>query len=408
MKSDKKILFISNGHGEDAIAISVVLKLAEKTGKESILAFPLVGEGKAYKEIGIKIVAPTRNMPSGGLIPGDWIKNLWMDFTSGLGGLILKQINTLKKLKDDISVVVAVGDTYPVILGGMFTGKPIVFVGTAKSNYFYPYSGLEKTVFKKYCDKVFPRDEITAEALRKSGVKAEWVGNAMMDSMNVTGERFGIAEDRTVIAILPGSRDTAYQDLPIILNAMDKVVQKSKTQLDFVIPLADSIALDRLAESARDSGFSINNYQEEDGLVGKLIRQDMRILLLRRRFGDAINIANLVVGQAGTGNEQAVGMGKPVITFDSDGNEKLGWYRLRQKGLLGDSILIVSRNSKDLTKHILKLLDDKETYNTMANIGFERMGPAGGAGKMADYIFSLIDDKKGRVLTPSGSNGKDK
>ncbi len=407
MKSDKKILFISNGHGEDEIATSVVLKLAIKTGKENILAFPLVGEGKAYRDIGIKIVAPTRNMPSGGLIPGGWIKNLWMDFTSGLGRLIFKQIDSLKKLKDDISVVVAVGDTYPVILSGMFTGKTIVYVGTAKSNYFYPYSGMEKMIYKKYCDKVFPRDEITAEALRKSGVKAQWVGNAMMDSLNITGERFGISEDRKVITILPGSRSSAYQDLPVILNAMDKVVQKSKIQLDFVIPLADSIAIDKLADSARESGFSLNDYHEEDGLVGKLIRQDMRILLLRKRFGDAINIAFLVVGQAGTGNEQAVGMGKPVITFDSDGNEKLGWYRLRQKGLLSDSILIVSRNSKDITKHILKLLDDKETYKIMADIGVERMGPAGGAEKMADYIFSLVDEKKGSVLIPSVNNGKE-
>lgn len=408
MKSDKKILFVSNGHGEDAIAAGVVLKLAEKTGKDFILGFPLVGEGKAYKDIGIKIVAPTRNMPSGGLIPGGWIKNLWMDFTSGLGKLILKQTDSLKKLKDDISIVVAVGDTYPVILGGFFTGRPIVFVGTAKSNYFYPYSGMEKMVFKKYCNKVFPRDEITAEALRKSGVKAEWVGNAMMDCLNVTGERFGISEDRTVIALLPGSRSAAYQDLPIILSAMEKAVQKSNKQLDFVIPLADSIALDKLAESARESGFSLHDYHEEDGLVGKLTRQEMRILLLRRRFGDVINIAHLVVGQAGTGNEQAVGMGKPVISFDSDGNEKLGWYRLRQKGLLGDSLLIVPRNSKDLAKQTLKLLDDKETYRTMADIGRERMGPAGGAEKMADYIFSLVDERKGRVLIPSASNGKDK
>ena len=393
MKKVKKVLFISNGYGEDTIATSIVLKLAEKMKKENILSFPLVGEGKAYKDIGVKVVAPTRNMPSGGLIPGNWIKNLWKDFSSGLGGLILKQTDKLKKLKDTVSVVVAVGDLYPVIMSGMFTGMPLIFVGTAKSDYFCAYSGLEKMAIKRYCQKVFPRDELTAESLRKSGIDAQWVGNAMMDSMNITGERFGIPEDKTVVALLPGSRDVAYEDFPVILTAAEKIVEQSKDSIAFVVPIADSISVNKLIEPSREAGFQLTHYEKKEGLVGKLTRQEIKALLLRKRFGDALNISRLVIGQAGTGNEQAVGLGIPVISFDSGGQKKLGWYRLRQKGLLGDSLLITKRNSKVIAKKALKLLDDKEEYDKMAAIGKERMGPPGGAEKMAEFIYNKLMEK---------------
>jgi len=388
--SGNKILFISNGYGEDTIAASVILKLAGQIPKERILSFPVVGEGRAYREIGIKIAGPTKNMPSGGLIPGGWVKNLWMDFASGLGRLMLKQISRLKELKTEILAVVAVGDTYPVILGGLFTGKPVIFVGSAKSDFFYPYSSIERFIFKRFCNIVFPRDERTAESLRKDNINAKWVGNAMMDSLAYTGDRFGIPEDRKIIALLPGSRKVAYMDLPIILNAAEKVALKWEEPLGFVAPLADSISITDLKESAKEAGFVLTSNRAEEGLVGTLRRDEIEVLLLRRRFGDSIKLAYLVIGQAGTGNEQAVGLGKPVIAFDSGGIAKLGWYRLRQKGLLGDSLLIVKRNSAQIALQVLNLLKDKEKYEKMAKIGFERMGPPGGAEKMADYMFRFM------------------
>jgi len=279
-----------------------------------------------------------------------------------------------------------VGDTYPVILGGIFTGKPVIFVGTAKSDYFYPYSPLEREIFRKYCRIVFPRDNITAKALKKNKINAKWVGNAMMDSLNFTGERFGIPDDKKVIALLPGSRDFAYYDLTVILKAADRIKQESGNSIAFVAPLANSIKVNNLVAPAEKAGFSLVNHNKEEGIVGKLTRHNMEVILLRKRFGDSIKMADLVIGQAGTGNEQAVGLGKPVIAFDSSGNEKLGWYRLRQKGLLGDSLSITPKDPEDIAIEALDILKNRERYEKMAKIGRARMGPPGGAKKMAEYI----------------------
>lgn len=389
MKPGNKILFISNGYGEDTIATSVIQELRKNISNDDIIAFPLVGEGKAYKNGNVSIVAPVKNMPSGGLIPGGWIKNLWKDFSSGLGRLMFEQIGALRKLKKNISMVVAVGDTFPVIIGGVFTGKPLLFIGTAKSDYFYPYSAAERKVFRKYCRMVFPRDEITAESLRKAGISAKWVGNAMMDNLGITDERFGIPEDVMVITLLPGSRDFAYADFPILLDAavfIDKSLEKKPA---FIAPLADAIELDELEKCAGRAGFELNRTGRSDGVVAKLNKKDIEIQLLRGRFGNTIDMAKIVIGQAGTGNEQAVGLGKPVVSFDSAGSEKLGWYRLRQKGLLGDSLAITRRDAQDVAIEALDILNNHEKYNKMAQIGIERLGPPGGAGRMAEAIYEM-------------------
>jgi uncharacterized protein (TIGR03492 family) len=354
-----------------------------------------VGEGKAYKGINVRITAPVKNMPSGGMIPGGWIKNLWKDLSSGLGRLMFDQIASLRKLKKEVSMVVAVGDTFPVILGGLFTGKPLIFVGTAKSDYFYPYSAAERKVFRKYCRLVFPRDEITAESLRKAGINAKWVGNAMMDNLGITDERFGIPEDKMVIALLPGSRDFAYADFPILLEAAILIDKSLENKPAYIAPLADSIELCELEKCAQRANFHMNQEAGQDGLVARLIRNNVEILLIRNRFGNTIDMAKIVIGQAGTGNEQAVGLGKPVVSFDSAGSEKLGWYRLRQKGLLGDSLAITRRDSEDVAIEALDILNNQQKYDSMAKIGIERLGPPGGAGRMAEAIYQTAKEFNG-------------
>jgi len=102
MNKNSKFLFISNGHGEDTIATSIINELVKLIDRDRIIGFPLVGEGQAYRNIEIPVVAPIRNMPSGGLIPGGWVRNLWMDFSSGLARLIFMQVTKLKELKSDL------------------------------------------------------------------------------------------------------------------------------------------------------------------------------------------------------------------------------------------------------------------------------------------------------------------
>jgi uncharacterized protein (TIGR03492 family) len=99
-----KVLFLSNGHGEDLNASLILGALRSLQPSLQIGAMPLVGMGNAYRRLQVEIIGSTQNLPSGGIIylnPWNWVK----DITSGLIGLTLQQIKavfrekTNKKLK---------------------------------------------------------------------------------------------------------------------------------------------------------------------------------------------------------------------------------------------------------------------------------------------------------------------
>ncbi|MHB2019760.1 MAG: hypothetical protein ACYCW6_22690, partial [Candidatus Xenobia bacterium] len=235
------VLFLSNGYGEDTIAAGIICELQARAPHLAVKAMPLVGHGTAYEAVGVPRLGPQELMPSGGLVNAG-VQHLVRDLKAGLVRLTLQQIRHLHRNRDGVDLVVAVGDTYPVLLGALFSRRPMVFVGTAKSNWFVPYSSAEAAIFRSCCARVFVRDEPTAAALRDRRVAAEWVGNAMMDCLEGRGLDLHL-DGKTVIGILPGSREATYSDLPVLLEAVEAL----GSEYDYVAALADSIEEARLA-----------------------------------------------------------------------------------------------------------------------------------------------------------------
>ncbi|PZO58357.1 MAG: hypothetical protein DCF15_05385, partial [Phormidesmis priestleyi] len=62
----QRLLYISNGHGEDDNSSHVIRSLKAIRPDLEIFALPIVGEGNAYRKLGIPIVGPTYVLPSGG------------------------------------------------------------------------------------------------------------------------------------------------------------------------------------------------------------------------------------------------------------------------------------------------------------------------------------------------------
>lgn len=120
-QSNKKgvVLFLSNGHAEDLIASTVIEKLSQECFPWEIRALPLVGEGRAYDEIGIKVLGPRRMMPSGGFVE---FNPLWLarDMAYRWLGVLLGQVGVLRKQRVATRLVVCVGDIFLVILSVFF------------------------------------------------------------------------------------------------------------------------------------------------------------------------------------------------------------------------------------------------------------------------------------------------
>jgi len=45
----------------------------------------------------------------------------------------------------------------------------------------------------------------------------------------------------------------------------------------------------------------------------------IRIKIVQGKFGDVLSSSKVIIGLSGMGNEQAVGLGKPVVSFPTPG-----------------------------------------------------------------------------------------
>lgn len=386
----KNVFLVSNGYGEDSIAISIVKSISQKSPETEIFVLPLVGAGNIYETVPCTIVGPRTVMPSGGVIPGN-MPNLIKDTKSGLFSLTLKQLKIMSEYSEKSFITVTVGDIYPAILACLSVSSPRVMIATAKSNYVSPHNLFERFLMRWTFTHVFVRDEPTAEDLRRSGVRALWVGNAMMDCLEQEGFQFNLPAGALLVGIFPGSRNTAFTDMPFILGAIELLNRDYGKPLAFASAIAPSIDTEEFAKTFRPIGWTfLKGEKLPYGRIDYLKKDNISVYLLKGAVGDILKNSSIVIGQAGTANEQAAGLGKPVVTFDSDSANKIGWYRMRQKRLLGDSISVVGKDSIKIATEVSDILNNKERYKKMAQIGVERMGPAGGSDKMADYILSLM------------------
>jgi uncharacterized protein (TIGR03492 family) len=398
-KSGCRILFMSNGHGEDLIAAQIIKHLAKEDGM-SIRALPIVGTGAAYTAIDIPLILPGWNLPSGGFVRNGF-GNLLMDLRAGLFSLTRRQIQALRRVRPEIDLAVCVGDSYLTILAGYFLRRPIIFLPTAKSDYVSPHWPVERWWMRRFCSKIITRDELTAQSLASYGLPAEFFGNVMMDCLDYRGDDLKGPEDQWTIGILPGSRLEAYEnmeDIAEVVLAVPQLIADEKLcrPVRFLVALAGTIGIGEIAARLKPKRWV---FQEPDanearrGLVGYLDydgqNSRVRLTFAQGRFADILTASNLILGLAGTGNEQAVGLGKPVVAFVGRGTQFTAKFVKTQQKLLGESVRVVPREPETVAREILHILTDQALRERMAVVGRERMGEPGGAQRIARAIAKL-------------------
>ena len=356
-----RVLFVTNGHGEAAIAarIAAEVRLLGATQTEH---FALVGEG--FVEAGFPDVGPQRTMPSGGLVAMGNFRAFGRDLATGWLRLFVDQLRFLRAARAAYGVIVAVGDTYGCALARR-VGRPLIFVGTAKSVYVAPYGALERRIIRA-ARRIFVRDAATATDLRAHGLPAEAPGNVIVDLL--ASDDVYAWPGTVRIALLPGSRERAYADaerLAAVATAVAARVPGTAAALS-IAPNLDAARFDAL------------------------FARFPSIVPWRGPVGGVLSGATLVIGQAGTANEAAAANGLPVIAFDVEGNRRSGWYRMRQERLLGEAMLVVGSNVASATDAIVALLNDPVRLARMRAAGPERMGAPGGAAVIAGAIVAQL------------------
>ncbi len=380
----KRLLVLSNGAGEDAIAAKILARLPQSV-QDAVVCCPLVGAGKAL-ESRFELCGPRVQPPSEGLFRESLMlaaRDLWHGTLAGHA----RQLQFLRSQRLTVGLTVAVGDLFPVVWAGLAGLAPIVFVGTAKSVYHHPYSWPERWLLRRYASCSLVRDGVTAERLGEQGVEAQWLGNAMMDEVQPSGNALPEWGEGPVLTLFPGSRSQAAEVLPFQLEVLTDLTQRLGSPVQAAIAAAPGVDLAQL--TARCDCWQLNVTDGEGGLLGYLSNEGQRVAIFAGRLGDLLHASELALGQAGTANEQAAGAGVPVVAFDARAGGGLRWYRKRQKGLLGDAVAVVPKSVEAVSLEAYRLLTDRAEHQRRVEIGQDRMGPPGGTERMASVIAEL-------------------
>ena len=377
------MLLVSNGYGETAICARLAGALRERNGDLECDHLALVGEfshGQTMRDVG-----PRATMPSGGILAMGNVRNIVRDIRAGLIGHTVAQVAFLRRSRGTYDAVVAVGDTFALLMARFAQGAKTIFVGTAKSVYVAPYGPLEERLLAK-SDAIFVRDAATAALLAQHGVNAQAPGNVIVD-LYERGEPVQWPFSAQ-LALFPGSRASAYADAVALCAVVREL--RAHTLVGASLSLAPGLETDRFVRELRADG-----WESLPGPSSKMpfVLRDARgeaIVAWRGSLGAMLEGATLVLGQAGTANEAAASAGIPVVALEQSPGGRLAWYRRRQRGLLGAAMRIVSSDPAQAAREIATLLADPQAREQMAQAGRARMGGPGGIDAIAAQVLKLV------------------
>ncbi|MGL5074987.1 MAG: lipid-A-disaccharide synthase-related protein, partial [Waterburya sp.] len=356
MSSKMKLLILSNGHGEDTIAVRIIEQLQNITKQLELAALPIVGQGYAYNKLNIPIAGRVQQMPSGGFIYQGG-SPLWQDVRGGLIQLTLEQLQLVRRWGSQGGSILAVGDIVP-LLYAWWSRANYAFVGTAKSEYYLrddtgwlaKTSWVEKNLGSVYlpwerwlmsrpaCQAVFPRDSLTTKILQQWSIPAYDLGNPMMDG--ITTETIIKNPEKLNILLLPGSRmPEALRNWQQILISIGEIISTwQQKQLEFLAAIAPAIDLKPFITDATTKKCQIN--QETPQSI-TLVQNNTKLILSQQSYQNFLNQADIAIAMAGTATEQFVGLGKPAIIIPGDGPQFNYAFAEAQSRLLGCSIIMV-------------------------------------------------------------------
>lgn len=353
--SDPDLLFITNGHGEDAIAC----RLARELRGQRVAALPLVGEGHAFREAGIEVLGPACGLPSGG-----WglrsPRLLVADVGKGWLRTMRESLAAARAVRPRLAV--AVGDLLPAAVAAL-AGLPAVLVGCNKTDWYggfgESYLAIEIAALRVWGTEVIPRDRRTHERLCCLGLRSTWAGNVMPDLVEPLPPPGGD------VAVLPGSRADARANLPLMLQALRSAGLLKQAGAPAVrVTLAPG--LEDLAAEAAAAGAEIAGLAE------------------------ALAPAAVVLGTAGTASEVAAAHGRPIVAFSGPGPQYTPYFAARQKDLLGDALFLCARDAGAIGQAVRAALADPGLRDRAAAAGRERVGEPGGARAIAGVLLDRL------------------
>jgi uncharacterized protein (TIGR03492 family) len=372
----KRLLFISNGYGEDSIAAEIIRQLPDGVVAE---AYPTIGEGLAYRNI-CAVVGPRAEVASEGWrnVKGSVLRDLF----TGTPATILPGLAFGRRIRRHYDRVVVVGDIVGV--AGCFACgiSGVVYLDVYKTGYGRLYSPLERWLIRRTAATTFCRSDRLAAPLRQAGMDGRCAGNVMMDAISYGEYDFAARRTRpTAVALLPGSRQYTVESFALQIGALRRLPADKRP--DIFLAAAGSVSLEALAKGA---GLIVKGpITGEAGDGGALVDGELVVHVARGAAGNLIEGADVVLSQAGTATIQALGLGRPVITFINRRDRK---SRVADEAaLFGEARLVLPAEVDRVAAALEGLLDSPDERRRLGEIGRVRIGSPGAIHAIIDAIL---------------------
>lgn len=373
----RRFLFISNGHGEDAIAAAIVARLP---GDISVEAYPMIGSGNAYAGV-CPVVGPRATLASEGWrnVKG----SLRRDIATGGLATVPPAFSFLRKIKGKYDRVIVVGDMVGVLACYLTGHRGLHYVDVYKTGAARLYSGPERWTIKRGCATVFCRADNLARSLQHIGVDARSAGNVMMDAIPYGDYDARARRTRQLaVTLLPGSRALTAESFALQVEALRTL--PAALRPDVFLAVAGSVNVEELARKTGLNRTPMLSAEPSD--LGELSDGDLTIHMARgSAMGNLLAVSDLVLSQAGTATVQSLGLGKPAITFVNPRDRRSRFAD--EQMLFGEARTVVSAEGPAVGAALRRLLSDEEERRRLANIGRQRIG---GPGAMQAIIDTLV------------------
>lgn len=396
----KRVLFISNGHGEDNHSAYVIRTLRELAPDTEIAAIPIVGEGNAYRRLGVPILGPTQVLPSGGFT----YVNRWLllnDIRAGLLGLSFRQLRAVRHYGPQFDLVHATGDSVGQTCA-YITGRPFISFISCLSAL---YEGRLQTDFvmrfvvrSPRCRAIITRDPYTAEDLIRQGFsKVHYGGIPSLDWLRPAGKDLHLQPAIPMVALLPGSRmPEAIRNFKLQMQFVAETVRLMGNKVQFRAALVPAL-MTEIASLATSMGWQYESrrlfYPTETGAIAEILCYD-------DAFNDILFKTTLVIGMAGLAVDQAVAIGKPVIQIPGEGPQFNYAFAEAQDRLLGISAQTIGKGPanqdtlKEAARCLQTTLQDQDYLEACVDNGRTRLGTPGASKRIAQLILDNLQSGK--------------